>query len=336
MASSLMRVLLAFAVFGKSAASTGPNVAYFRNHNMDRSLKLNAVSADASSVILNEWDTTINIFDTVKDVKVQRIDITGTAGATVSVYSKAAPLHLTEGPMYIFHNATKLVINDNAGHSYSAAKTDAVSWMSKGSCLYFSAELSSDGEASLIAVTSGNVNWTISDSLSKACDTATVLVGAGIQLSGGSNPKGWVYNEVDYTLTNSDSCTTPLTHGANGYSQTDEPIGPLDAHYHTRGALYYNQFGTSKYNDEAAPNDTLYQGELRFVNAGVHYGPEEMASPSSGEVFVASVHESDPAALNPVNENPDSECPFACMNTLGGKSPARCTKAAAGATKVLV
>ena len=134
---------------------------------------------------------------------------------------------------------------------------------------------------------------------------------------------GWIYNEVDYTLSNSDSCTNPLSHGQNGYSQTDEPIGPLDAHYHTRGALYYNQYGTSKYNDEAAPNDTIYQGELRFVNAGVYYGPEVM---DRSTCFVASVHEADPAALDPVGQDPTSECPFACMNTLGDKTPARCSK----------
>lgn len=218
--------------------------------------------------------------------------------------------------MYIFHNATKLVIHDGTGgQSYSASKTDAVSWMSRGACLYFSLELGSEGDASLFAVTAGNVDWTLSHPASQSCKAGVVLVGAGTQ-SG-----SWIYNEVNYTLTNSDSCTNPLTHGINGYSQTDEPIGPLGAHYHTRGALYYNQYGTSKYNDEAAPNDTLFKGELRFVNAGVHYGPEEM---DRDTCFVASVHESDPAAVNPVSESPTSECPFACMNTVGSKPYAQC------------
>jgi hypothetical protein len=317
---SSIRTILALSVLGV-VDCIGPNVAYFRNHNMDHSSRL-SVSTDATSVTLNKWDTTINIFDTAKDVKVQRVDIVGSSGATVSLYSNAAPLHLVEGPMYIFHNATKLVMNDDAGKSYSAGKSDAVSWMSEGACLHFSVELSSEGEASLFAVTSGAVNWNASAGLSQSCDTATVLVGAGTEVGGGSMG-GWIYNEVKYTLTNSQSCSNPLSHGSNGYSQTDEPIGPLDAHYHTRGALYYNQYGTSKYNDEAAPNDTLYQGELRFVNAGVYYGPEEM---DRSTCFVASVHEADPAAVNPVGESPDSECPFACMNTLGSNSPARCTR----------
>jgi len=134
-----------------------------------------------------------------------------------------------------------------------------------------------------------------------------------------------IYNEVEYTLANSSTCNDPLEHGTNGYSQTDMRIGPLDAHFHTRGTLYYNQFGTSKYNDEAAPNDVLYQSELRFVNAGVLYGPEEMDRSTS---WVSSVHEADPAAIDPVGSDPTSECPFACMtNSIpSGGATARCTK----------
>jgi len=315
-----------FALAGVAGAvSVGPNVAYFRNHNMDHSSKL-SVSADATSVTLNEWDTAINIFDSEKDVKVQRIDVVGSSGATVSLYSQAAPLQLADGAMYIFHNATKLVMNavhDGKETSYSAAKADAVSWMSKGSCLHFSVELDSTGEASLFAITSGSVNFTTLESSAQSCGAGTVIVGAGLEQSSGSGG-AWIYNEVDYTLTDSDQCTTPLEHGGKGYSQTDEPIGPLDAHYHTRGALYYNQYGTSTYTDEAAPNDTLYQGELRFVNAGVYYGPEKM---DRSTCFVSSVHEPDPAAVNPVSEGPTTECPFACMNTLGSKGEfSKCTR----------
>lgn len=317
-----MRAILALTTLGSAATTAiGPNVMYFRNHNMDHSSRLR-VSADAKSVTLNEWDTAINIFDSTNDVKVQRIDVVGSPGSTVSLYSKAAPLHLANGPMYIFHNATKLVMNDNKGKSYSAAKTDAVSWMSKGSCLHFSVELSSEGEASLLAVTSGAVQWNISGSTSPSCDSAVVLVGAGLMIGGGSG-SNFYYNEVDYALTDSGSCTNPLQHGNNGYSQTDEPIGPLAAHYHTRGALYYTQYGKSKYNDEAAPNDTIYTGELRFVNAGVYYGPEEM---DTSTCFVSSVHEPDPAAVNPVSELPSTECPFACMNTLDSKTFSTCAR----------
>jgi len=327
---SLVASLVLYSV-SLSAGKVGPNVAYFRNHNMDHSSELVGVSADAASVTLHRWDTTINIFDTVQDVKVQRIDITGTPKATISLYSKAVPLHLSEGPMYIFHNATNLVVKDSSGTNYSAAKTDAVSWLSKGSCVSLEVELSAQGEASLIYVTSGAVKF--EGETSPSCTAGSVLVGAGIKEGGGGGSGGgnFFYNEVKYTLSNSDSCSNPLTHGVNGYSQTDEPIGPLAAHYHTRGALYYTQYGQSKYNDEAAPNDTIYTGELRFVNAGVYYGPEEM---DSSTCFVASVHESDPAAVNPGSEGPDSECPFACMNTLGGKSPSQCTRASTTVVQV--
>jgi hypothetical protein len=288
---------------------------------MDRSSKL-AISTDAISVTLNEWDVAINIFDTVRDVKVQRIDIVGSPSATVSLYSKSVPLHVRDGPLYIFHNATKMVLSDHAGKSYEANKADAVSWVSKGSCVNLDVELSPDGEASLMVVTSGVVKF--AGESAPSCDESVVLVGAGIHSGGGSSGgAGWIYNEVKYNLTHSESCTNPLSHGNSGYSQTDEPIGPLAAHYHTRGALYFTQYGQSKYNDEAAPNDTIYAGELRFVNAGIYYGPEEM---DSSTCYVASVHESDPAAVQPVSEDPDSECPFACMNTLGSKSAARCTK----------
>jgi len=174
------------------------------------------------------------------------------------------------------------------------------------------------------------VDWTASQANDNSCGAATILVGAGTKVGSGHRHNvgfppihGWIYNEVDYTLDNANSCTNPLTHGSNGYSQTDEPIGPLDAHYHTRGALYYNQYGSSKYNDEAAPNDTIYRGELRFVNAAVHYGPEEM---DTSTTFVASVHEADPAALDPVGQAPKSECPFACMNKAEGKA-ALCKRA---------
>jgi len=293
---------------------------------MDRSSKLD-VSADATSITLREWDTVINLFDSTNDVTVQRLDITGSPNSEVSLYSESSPLQLTSGPIYFFHNATKLVLKDMTNSTYSLKKSDAVLWASKGSCLQINAQLSSDGEASLLAVTSGKVPWRGADEQAIAhCGKSTVLVGAGLSTSTVSGG-GWIYNQVKYNLTDSASCTNPLTHGQWGYSQTDEPIGPLAAHYHTRGALYYNQYGTSKYNDEASPNDVLYQGELRFVNSGVHYGPEEM---DQSTTFVASVHETDPVSIDPVGENPTSECPFACMNTLNGKSPARCVKTSGG------
>lgn len=324
MVSMLLRAIPLVALL--SAATASPNVAYFRHHNMDRSSQLD-VSSDAKTVTLNEWNATINLFDTKTDVKVRRLDVTGDPGSTVSLYTHSV-LALTEGPLYFFHNSSNLTVTVSGGKSYAMAKTDAVVWIARGACISLSVTLSDDGEASIMAVTSGEVKWagTATNTRASCNATAAVLVGAGTQMGGGgsSGGPGFFYNEVAYTLANSSSCTNPLTHGENGYSQTDEPIGPLDAHFHTRGALYYTQYGSSKYNDEAAPNDTIYTGELRFVNSGVYYGPEEM---DSSTCYVASVHEADPAAVNPIGEAPSSECPFACMNKLDGKTAARCVKA---------
>ena len=91
----------------------------------------------------------------------------------------------------------------------------------------------------------------------------------------------------------------------------DEPIGPLAAHYHTRGALYYILYGEATFNDAGITDDTLAQGEMRFVNSGVYYGPEEMDRSTS---YVASVHEADPAGIDPAGAGAATQCPFACFN----------------------
>jgi len=292
---------------------------------MDRSMKL-SVQSTATSVTLNEWDTTINNFDSPNDVFVQRIDVVGSAGATITLYPRTTPLQFQNGPAYIFHNSTELVLEDIDGKNFSAPKTETIVWIGKGSCLQLQVTLSSDGEASMYVVTSGKMQWNASQSMTSTCGTSRVLLGGGIS-TGSSNFPGQpaIYNEVNYELTNSNTCSDPLEHGHSGYSQTDMHIGPLDAHFHTRGTLYYNQYGQSKYNDEAAPDDTLYKSELRFVNAGVLYGPEEMDRDTT---WVSSVHEADPAAIDPDSESPTVECPFACLTSSvpTGGTAARCTK----------
>lgn len=291
---------------------------------MDRSMKL-PVQSTATSVTLNEWNTTINNFDSPNDVHVQRIDVMGSPNATITLYSQAAPLQIQSGPAYIFHNATELVLQDTEGNNYSAPKTETIVWIAKGSCLQLRVTLSPEGEASMYVVTSGKVQWDASQGMTSTCGTSRVLIGGGIP-AGSMSGQTAIYNEVKYQLTNSQTCSDPLEHGQVGYSQTDMRIGPLDAHFHTRGTLYYNQFGTSKYNDEAAPHDVLYKSELRFVNAGVLYGPEEMDRETA---WVSSVHEADPAAIDPDGEDPTAECPFACLTNAvpSGGTAARCTKA---------
>merc|ERR1712050_60966 len=126
-----------FATFGPALAST-PNVMYFRNHNMDRSVKL-PLQSMATSVTLNEWNTTINNFDSPNDVYVQRIDVTG--------------------------------------KNYSAPKTETIVWIAKGSCLQLHVTLSAEGEASMYVVTSGKVQWDTSQAMNSTCGTSRVLIG---------------------------------------------------------------------------------------------------------------------------------------------------------------
>ena len=57
--------------------------------------------------------------------------------------------------------------------------------------------------------------------------------------------------------------------GAADYDDLDAPIGPLQAHYHTRGALYYTARGVSAYDRGV---EGLTSGELRFVQTGFYYG----------------------------------------------------------------
>merc|ERR1712039_534387 len=115
-----------------------------------------------------------------RDVTVQRLDIAGTPSSTVSLYSKTAPLKISEGPIYIFHNSTELLIEDLAGKNYSAPKTETVLWIASGSCVQLHVTLSSDGEASLMAVTSGKVQWAATESSSSSCGKTNVLIGGGL------------------------------------------------------------------------------------------------------------------------------------------------------------
>jgi hypothetical protein len=206
--------------------------------------------------------------------------------------------------MYVFSNASTLTIEDvKTGSTYPVSYSDTVAWVSQGACLRFSVELGDTGVASLMMVRSGDVS-----KASETCTAAAVLVGTA----------GLRDNNVPYELTPSTTCRTSGTHSDTpGYSNLDEPIGPLDAHYHTRGALYYVQYGYAKFNDAGVEDDFITDTELRFVNAGVWYGPEEM---DRSTTFTASVHEADPVAVLPpgmraplANTMPVHQCPFACF-----------------------
>ena len=78
--------------------------------------------------------------------------------------------------------------------------------------------------------------------------------------------------------------------------------------------MYYVLYGQgAKFNDEAAPADVAMPGELRFVNTGVYYGPEEL---TKNTTFVASIHEVDPSSLDPEGTAVLQHCAFACFEEL--------------------
>lgn len=280
---------------------------YYRFGNHDKTTQLDSISAD-SSVQLREWETGFKIFDSPLDMKVQRLDIKGSGTATL--YQEQL-LQLGDGPAYIFSNASAVHFQDHTGKTTSMQYTDSIAWVSKASCLKLSVELGDDGTGALIVVSSGAPSMSGSAEMG-SCQAATILVGT----------PALSRNEVSYRISPEGSCKRGLNHGSDGYSNLDMPIGPLRAHYHTRGALYYVLYGWAGYNDVDVEDDFLLGGELRYVAPGVWYGPETMTANS----YVASVHEVDPAAIvhgsspSPVPNN----CAFAC--TEQDVQPGLCVK----------
>jgi hypothetical protein len=290
-----------------SAAQAEVQVAYYRFGNHARSLALE-VSKD-SDVQLREWDSNYEIFDSPKEVQVRRLDIAGSE--TASLYQEQL-LSFPDGPAYIFSNASAVRFEDHLGQASSMAYEDSVAWVSKGSCLRLGMDLK-DGAGSLLLVSSGTPLLNGSSD-SSGCQEAVVLVGT----------PALSRNEISYKVSPEGSCAKGLNHGRDGYSNLDMPIGPLQAHYHTRGALYYVQYGRADYNDAGVDDDFLLGGELRYVAPGVWYGPETMTRNS----YVASVHEVDPAAIVRAGQAPSptpNTCAFAC--TEQDQEPARCVVA---------
>jgi len=285
-------------------------VAYFRSGNHDSTTTLDAVSLD-STVQLREWDTSYKIFDSPLQMKVQRLDITGAASGTATLYQEQL-LGFADGPAYIFSNASAVRFEDHTGQAASMEYTDTVAWVSRAACLKLSVGLSDRGEASLIVVSSGEPSVATGAKDLGACEAATVLVGV----------PALSRNEVSYKISPAGSCNKNLNHGKDGYSNVDMPIRPLRPHYHTRGALYYVLYGEGHYNDAGVDDDSLLGGELRYVAPGVWYGPETMES----DTYVASVHEVDPSAIvyySPPSPTPNS-CAFACVEQ--DAEPGLCVK----------
>ena len=239
MPASHLLLLLGVLLLGTSLAASGPNVLYARYHNYDYSTDISSVSKDATSVTLRGWNSTIEIFDSKAKVYVRRIDIVGAPNTNVSLYSGSSALR-TEGGAYFFYNASSLTVKDVvSGKALTGTWWDATTWVAGQGCITLEVSLGKSGEASFFAVTSGNVDFAAAGLNSgqqqqqqqqqQCAAAAKVLVGA--------TNAGLRDNDRGYSLTNPSLCQTGGSHDDTpGYSNMDEPIGPLAAHYHTRGA----------------------------------------------------------------------------------------------------
>jgi len=289
---------------------------YFRTTNFDAelSLKTNASNSVKSSRSVI-WNATYKNFDSPKGVHVTRFDIfheTDGTRFTARLGGDKGMLSLPNGPAYIFSTVDKLTIVDTVtGKSYTATTEDPV-WLSEGSCVHLDAANEAKrrerGNMTLMVVSSGPIEPTLSAlNDSKSCKESTMRIGYD---SLHNNP-------VDYVP--SGKCRNPLSGpgGAADFDDLDEPIRPLQSHYHTRSALYYTVRGSSSFND--AHEEPVTSGEMRFVSQGHFYGPETMWE---RDYYVASLHEADPTARSTKPSNPPhgfQPCPFACLDIVDNK-----------------
>ena len=314
-----------------TVSDSSPEVYYYRRHNYDSSKALDILGTDDESahgsVTLRLWKATFSIFDSPTDVRVQRLDLSGPPDSELELFPsslRARGLHLTAGPVWLFSDATLTIEDSQSGATtVMAYEAEPTAWISQNSCVRLRVQLGATAAASIFVVSSGVVNWETSDddgadddSNPNVCKASTIKVGTALD----NNP-------AQYTLSEAASCTnvSMATHASSpDYSLVDEPVGSLAAHYHTRGALNFVLYGTTTFNDGAGVvNDTLTSGELRFVDAGVYYGPEAVGDGT----YMASVHEPDPAAVrtSPVAGASSSQCPFACFDEAdGSQTMARC------------
>lgn len=293
-----MALLLAwFVVAGVGAI----DVAYFRDGPAKTALNITAGNASAW---LETYDETIEIWDSPRPVHAYRVVITGTPGTYAALYPGSAGLALAHGA-YVFANATYNVTG--GGKTRHVRYFDGVAWL-RGAAR-FDVWVDKAGASMLFFVSSGPLD------LGGGADAGALsaLVGKADLAA----------NAVPYALAG--ACYEGATHGdVADYSNLDEPIGPLAAHYHTRGALYHVLYGSAKFNDANVGDDTLRAGGVRFVNAGIFYGPEEMDRSAS---WVISLHEPDPSRVAAAPGPRASQCPFACFDDPNATS--RCTHAAA-------
>uniref|UniRef100_A0A7S2G4F0 Uncharacterized protein n=1 Tax=Octactis speculum TaxID=3111310 RepID=A0A7S2G4F0_9STRA len=194
-----------------------------------------------------------------------------------------------------------------------------------------------DTPRSILVVSSGPVDPALSTDAA-ACAALSPYVGAG-------NDDTLHSNNVKYVAEN--ACADGLfnNHGATGYDNVDPDIHPLEPHYHTRGAFYYDVIGNATF-DTGVSN--LIPGEARFVQEGYFYGPEVLSpwdeNATMQGAIVISVHDPDPAAVSwdpdthdddrflgddDRQHQPHKGCAFGCYNDPGdspGVPTQRCVK----------
>jgi len=298
------------------SAAAETSYHYYRTSNFDVQIPLrtNGTSAQVSSSRAVTWNTTFRNFDSEQDVYVTRFDVFHEAGEIPNIRLGGADgmLRLPEGPAYLFTGSGHLTVEDVVA---DRARTTATSkdpvWLSTGSCVTLDVVpeervRQTSGNITVLVVSSGRIDPTLQGhklSMSE-CKASTVEKGY----------EDLHNNPIDYV--SSGKCRNPLSGpgGAKDFDDLDAPIKPLQAHYHTRSAIYYTTRGASSFNDPG--QSPLTVGEMRFVTAGHFYGPETMWG---REYYVLSLHESDPAARRTGPSNPPrgfEPCPFACLDKL--------------------
>jgi len=316
---------LLFLIAPLMAAESYPAVHYYRSSNFDRQLPL---STNASSKISSSravlWNTTFQNFDSPRDVHVARLDVFYESGDALKIRlgGNDGVLRLPEGAGYLFINEGTLTVRDTvAGGAEKTATAEDPVWLSKGSCVSLEVATASRQQDSnnitVLIVSSGAIDPTLRGAAlsSTDCVRSTIEVGT----------EDLHNNPVDYV--HSGSCSNPLSGpgGAADFDDLDAPIRPLQAHYHTRSAIYYTTRGVSSYNDPG--ERPLTSGELRFVTAGHYYGPETMWGGGVRGNYVLSLHEADPAARSTAPSDPPiwfRPCPFACLDKEGEGDLMRC------------
>lgn len=292
--------------------------SYYRADNFHQSAEVGASSGSARAV---SWNYTYTIFDSTKDTYVMRYDVAA-GPSPVTLGGNGTKQYLAFPNAFLFTTSPSATITDaKTGKSRSFAP-NSMAYVNSGACVSLSMEPSSSSppdNVTLMVVTAGPFDPTAFISPTSSCEALNSLVGYD-ELHN---------NPVDYV--SNGTCLKALggPGGAPDYDNLDDPIRPLQAHYHTRGALYYTASGTSLY-DTGVPG--LAAGELRFVNEGYYYGPETM-DPWPGAV-VLSLHEPDAdaiansaAATKKQPKGGYTPCTFACLDTpeqSAGRATLRC------------